>query len=172
MRKGARQRALRLPTHGQTAVHQTRGGYRTGRFTRGGNRNGGHRSAAQDEVPTRATLAVSSRRSGRRQVEPGKKLTGKLFIADTRIDDAYRNVRFIEVVVNGKQVFRRDVSDPQAKDWVVFDLTGFAGGGVADDPSSRRRGARCRRPHELGLRRSAYLGGEVGFPLAEPEVQR
>ena len=109
-----------------TAVHQTRGGYRTGLFTREGIEMAAivlprkTKSQPGDFGCVEQTIRTP-------QVQPGKKLTGKLFIADTRIDNAYRNVRFIEVVVNGKQIFRRDVSDPQAKDWVVFDLTGLAG---------------------------------------------
>lgn len=126
MRKGARQRALRLPTHGQP--RSTKRAAATGP---GCSHGGGIETAAivlpRETKSQPGDFGCVEQTIRTPQVQPGKKLTGKLFIADTRIDNAYRNVRSIEVAVNGKQVFRRDVADPQAKDWVVFDLTGLAG---------------------------------------------
>ncbi len=49
-------------------------------------------------------------------------LLAELFITDTRIDNKYRNIRKIEVLVNGKTVWSRDLSDPNAKDRCVFPL--------------------------------------------------
>ena len=60
-------------------------------------------------------------------IVPTPKVNGKLcaeiFIGDTRTDNAYRNVRQIDVLVNGKVVSSRDIADSKAEDWVTFELT-------------------------------------------------
>lgn len=55
------------------------------------------------------------------------RLFAELFMVDTRIDHRYYNVRFIEVLANGKVLFRRDIADPKAEDWINMDLTEAAG---------------------------------------------
>ncbi|MDI9445701.1 MAG: hypothetical protein QM844_16160, partial [Planctomycetota bacterium] len=42
-------------------------------------------------------------------------------------DHRYYNVRFIEVLANGKVLFKRDMADPKAEDWINLDLTEAAG---------------------------------------------
>ncbi len=104
------------------APHHVRGAYRVGRFKRGA---------------IKATAIVLPRRTQScpgdfgcveqtvptPKLAPGTKLGARLFIADSRIDNVYRNVRFIEVAVNGTQLHRHDVSDPQATQWITLDLT-------------------------------------------------
>ena len=42
-------------------------------------------------------------------------------MVDTRIDHRYYNVRFIEVLASRKVLFKRDIADPKAEDWINMD---------------------------------------------------
>ena len=109
----------------QTALSQTRGGYCVGQF-----KHGGIETAAivlpRNTKSNPGDFGCVEQAVQTPQVEAGKKLSARLFLVDTRIDHVYRGIRFIEVAVNGKPVFRRDVADPVAKDWIIVDLTAFA----------------------------------------------
>lgn len=63
----------------------------------------------------------------------GERLYAELFVADTRIDRKYQNVRKIEILVNGKNVWSRDLADPNAKERCVFPLERAS----ENDPSCR-----------------------------------
>ena len=55
------------------------------------------------------------------------KLIADLFIADTRIDDKYRNVRVLSLSVNGRPVWTQDIAlDQRGKEWITIDLTEIA----------------------------------------------
>ncbi|MFA5192286.1 MAG: glycoside hydrolase family 20 zincin-like fold domain-containing protein [Verrucomicrobiia bacterium] len=102
-----------------------KGVYHVGQYDRQGQK------AAAIMVPRRARSAVGDfgiveLTAPTPKCDAGQKLFGELFIGDTRIDHAYRNVRRIDVLVNGKVVFGRDIADPKAKDWVTFELTDIA----------------------------------------------
>ncbi|MDO4573658.1 MAG: hypothetical protein Q4D98_00425 [Planctomycetia bacterium] len=49
----------------------------------------------------------------------------RLFLADTRIDNASRGYREIEITVNGQSVFKRDIAAVNAPDWVTLDVSPF-----------------------------------------------
>lgn len=48
--------------------------------------------------------------------------TAKMYLADSRIDHRYHGVRKIDVLVNGKTVFSREVSASVKSNWVEFPL--------------------------------------------------
>ena len=48
--------------------------------------------------------------------------TAKTYIVDSRIDKRYHGVRRIDVLVNGKVVYSRGVSDAVKTNWVEFPL--------------------------------------------------
>ncbi len=54
------------------------------------------------------------------------KLLAEAFLVDSRIDNAYKNVRDIEIWANGALIYRRDIADPKAPDWITLDLTAAA----------------------------------------------
>ena len=57
------------------------------------------------------------------------KLVADIFIADTRIDDQYRNVRTMSLFVNGRPVWEQDIAlDQRGKEWKTIDLTEIAKG--------------------------------------------
>jgi hypothetical protein len=103
----------------------TRGAYHVGQYDRQGQK------AAAIMVPRETKTSVGDYGSVELTVPvprsiAGQKLFCELFIGDTRIDNAYRSVRQIDVLVNGKVVFSRDIADPKAEDWVTFELTDIA----------------------------------------------
>ena len=64
---------------------------------------------------------------------PVPKHTGTLvadfFVADTRIEDRYRNVRTLSLFVNGRPVWEQDIAlDQRGQEWVTVDLTEIARG--------------------------------------------
>jgi hypothetical protein len=102
-----------------------KGAYHVGQYDRQGQK------AAAIMVPRRTRSAVGDfgiveLTALTPKCDAGQKLFGELFIGDTRIDHAYRNVRRIDVLIDGKVVFGRDIADPKAKDWVTFELTNIA----------------------------------------------
>lgn len=107
----------------KTEVSQTTGPYRVGKFRREGiamptlaavmvPRHTKTKSGDAGWIEQTVDLGAFSNTAGPLQAE--------LFLTDTRIDHKYRNVRKIEILVNGKVVWSRDLADPNAKDWCVF----------------------------------------------------
>ncbi|MBR6435738.1 MAG: hypothetical protein IKS45_04465, partial [Thermoguttaceae bacterium] len=54
--------------------------------------------------------------------------TARTYMVDSRIDKRYHGVRRIDVLVNGKVVFSRGVSDAVKTNWVEFPLEPSADG--------------------------------------------
>lgn len=56
----------------------------------------------------------------------GKNLWLELFLVDSRLDNTAKGYREIEVWVQGKSVFKRDIADEKATDWISVDVTEMA----------------------------------------------
>ncbi|MDR0870531.1 MAG: hypothetical protein LBN39_07025, partial [Planctomycetaceae bacterium] len=62
------------------------------------------------------------------------RIIADLFVADTRIDNVYPNVRTLSLFVNGHSVWEQDITtDQRGKEWVTVDLTDAAAGAAVFD---------------------------------------
>ena len=83
-------------------------------------------------VPGRTATAIGDHGQVRTSVSVPKhtgKLVADFFVADTRIDDRYRNVRTLSLFVSGRPVWEQDIAlDQRGKEWITVDLTEIARG--------------------------------------------
>lgn len=109
----------------KTEVSQTTGPYRVGKFRRDGI---AMPTLAAVMVPRHTKTKLGDAGWIEQTVDLGAfsdadgALQAELFLTDTRVDHRYQNVRKIEILVNGKVIWSRDLADPNAKDWCVFPL--------------------------------------------------
>ena len=123
--------ATRASSDWTCAPTQAVGGYRVGTFNRGGIQTAAivvprHTKTQEEQfgwVEQTFDLAKLVPGNVAESIDLSKDLKAQLFLADNRIDHVYRGVRRIDVSVNGKTVFSRDLADPAAPDWIEFPVS-------------------------------------------------